>query len=128
MKQLESTQDYIIDWEMTFDLYKKGLVKNPMMNHWIVDNIYTQTNFFKFGFVTFTINDSLDEIPYIRIIYIVEKFRNKKIGLAIISQILKYYTEKGYKFVSVEPTKESLNFWIKFGFVNNNKGKFIKTL
>jgi N-acetylglutamate synthase-like GNAT family acetyltransferase len=121
---MESNKQYFLDWEFTYNLFSKKHLHNPMINYWSGDKVYTQTNFFYFGFITFTIKEDINETPYIRVVYILQNFRNKKIGINLVKNLLENYKQQGYKKVCVEPTIESVFFWEKLGFKKGNKNKF----
>jgi GNAT superfamily N-acetyltransferase len=125
---MESNIKYILDWELSYNVFSKKYINEPMTIYWEDDKKYTNTLFFSFGFITFTINEHINAAPYIRVLYILNEFRNQKIGYKIVNALLKHYKKQGYKKVSVEPTVESLLFWQKLGFKKGNNKKFIKEL
>jgi GNAT superfamily N-acetyltransferase len=114
---MEYSKDFEKDWSLTYKMYSTGLLKSPMINFWEQDKSHTQTTFFKFGFLCHTIDTETTDIPYIKILYILEEYRNKKIGKNLIAQFLNECKKRGFKFVKVEPTFESLSFWKSLGFV-----------
>jgi GNAT superfamily N-acetyltransferase len=131
---MESNSNYILDWELSYSLFSRKYLNEPMTIYWEDDKTYTNTYFFPCGFITFTVNDRINSIPYIRIVYILNEFRNQKIGSKMVNDLLKCYKKQGFKKVSVEPTIESLFFWKKLGFKQptkvskRNKDKFFKEL
>jgi GNAT superfamily N-acetyltransferase len=128
---MEKSKDLEQEWNLTYKMYTDGLLQNPMINFWQNDQTYTQTSFFKFGFFTHTISDNTNEIPYIKILFILDEYRNIGIGKNLILQFLNKCKDKGHKFIKVEPTFESLQFWQRLGFTeieNDLYGQFILKL
>jgi GNAT superfamily N-acetyltransferase len=121
---MESNNKYLLDWELTYKMFSKKHSDSPLELYWSGDKVYTQTHFFTFGFITFTVKENITQAPYIRDVYILENFRNKNIGINLVTNLLKNYKQQGYKKVCVEPTIESVLFWEKLGFKKGNKNKF----
>jgi GNAT superfamily N-acetyltransferase len=131
---MESNSNYILEWELFYKIFSKQFIDEPFEFYWETSQNYTNTYFFPFGFITCTTKDPINSIPYIRVVYILNEFRNQKIGSKMVNDLLKCYKKQGFKKVSVEPTIESVLFWEKLGFKKptktskRNKDKFFKEL
>jgi N-acetylglutamate synthase-like GNAT family acetyltransferase len=121
---MENSKQYEQEWYLIYDMYKKGMLENPLLNFWQNDKTFTQTDFFPFGYICYTLPDESNDVPYIRILYILNEYRNKKIGEKLILSFLNQCKSKGINSVKVEPTFESLSFWKRLGFVEIKNDKF----
>lgn len=119
--KINKLQDFINmgilnEMKLMYELQTKRIIENDLTLYY-PDGEWLSKIFSKPGFL---LNIDLPiknhNYVYIRMLYIPEEYRNKKIGKFLFEYNLDMAKKMKFNSIQVEATEESLNFWKKLGF------------
>lgn len=122
-KTVEDLKNLEVDMQLVHDLQNKGLMENPSIQYYAGDGItiVTQSN----RLATVGISKLIDgNYFYLRSFFIPKTHRGKGVGKEVFNQIKNYAFKYPFvKFIELEPTETSKEFWLKLGFKEATENK-----
>lgn len=102
---------------MYFRLQNSKMLQNPLKIHFAGDDTtFIMRSTDKVMTMIEDVKINANSI-YIRLLYVDSKFRNQGIGRKVVDDIKEYCIKKGHiREITVEPTKDSIEFWKRLGF------------
>jgi len=98
-------------------LQTNGIIPHDLPLFFPKDNFVIKFLSHPMFFIAFSTAESSKEYMYIRMLYVPEEYRSKKVGKQVVEDLKILCREIKSKSIQVEATEESLGFWDKLGFV-----------